>query len=152
MKQTIWIGVAAALLTGVAIGVQASFSNRGGQAIGAFRTSLITNIGGGLFAFLIAAVFWALRAVQWQDVTRPVAVMLLFSGVLGVFIIIGAAYSLRFTGVTAGVATIILGQLVVSIIVDSIGWGGLERIPLTPQRILGLLVMALGVYLLLPRK
>lgn len=152
MKQTILIGVASALLTGIAIGVQASLSNRGGQAIGALRTSLLTNIGSGAFAFIIALAFWALRLVVWKDVPRQMTVLLLISGVIGVFIVMGAAYSLRFTGVTAGLATIIVGQLLVSTIVDAVGWGGLERIPITPQRIIGLLVMGLGLYLLLPRK
>jgi transporter family-2 protein len=152
MKQTIWIGVASALVTGIAIGVQATLSNRGGQAIGALRTTLISNLGSGIFAVLVAAILMALRLILWKDVPRPITIMLLLSGALGVFIVMGAAYSLRFTGVTAGIATIILGQLLISIIVDSIGWGGLERIPLTPQRILGLLVMGLAVFLLLPRR
>ena len=56
MKSTIWIGVASALITGVAIGVQAAFSNRGGQAIGALRTTVISNLASGGFAFLVAAV------------------------------------------------------------------------------------------------
>lgn len=152
MKQTIWIGVASALITGVAIGVQAAFSNRGGQAIGALRTTLLTNLTGGVFAFLVAGSFWVLKLVRWQDVPRPTAWMLIGSGVLGVFIVMGAAYSLRFTGVTAGIATIILGQLLVSTIVDAIGWGGMERIPVTPQRIIGLAVMGIAVVLLLPRR
>lgn len=152
MKNTILVGIASALLTGIAIGVQASLSNRGGQAIGALRTTLISNLGSGIFAVVVAAIFWGLRLIHWQSVTRPVTIMLLISGAIGVFIVMGAAYSLRFTGVTAGVATIILGQLMISTIVDAVGWGGLERIPITPQRIAGLLVMGLAVYLLLPRK
>ena len=152
MKQTIWIGVGSALLTGIAIGIQATFSNRGGQGIGALRTTLLTNLSSGVFAFLVAGLFWVLHLVRWQDVPRPTTLMLIGSGVLGVFIVMGAAYSLRFTGVTAGIATIIMGQLLVSTIVDAIGWGGMERIPVTPQRILGLVVMGAAVLLLLPRR
>ncbi len=152
MKQTIWIGVASALITGVAIGIQAAFSNRGGQGIGALRTTLLTNLSSGVFAFLLAGCFWVLHLVRWQDVPRPTAWMLIGSGALGVLIVMGAAYSLRFTGVTAGIATIILGQLAVSTFVDAIGWGGMERIPVTPQRILGLVVMGAAVLLLLPRR
>jgi len=152
MKQTIWIGVAVSLLTGIAIGIQASFSNRGGQGIGALRTTLVTNLAAGVLAFLIAGSFWALRLVRWQDVPRPTLWMLVGSGALGIIIIMGAAYSLRFTGVTAGIATIILGQLLISTIVDAIGWGGLERIPITPQRVIGLVMMGIAVVLLLPRR
>jgi uncharacterized membrane protein YdcZ (DUF606 family) len=53
--------------------------------------------------------------------------------------------------VTAGVAAIILGQLLVSVIVDTIGWGGAEPIPLSLRHIVGLAIMAIAVYLLLPR-
>lgn len=47
---------------------------------------------------------------------------------------------------------IILGQLGISVFVDSKGVGGVEPIPLTLQRVAGLLVMAVAVFLLLPRE
>jgi uncharacterized membrane protein YdcZ (DUF606 family) len=60
--------------------------------------------------------------------------------------------SFQRTGVATGGATLILGQLAVSVIVDTKGIGDVAPIPLTWQRLFGLLVMGPAVYLLLPRK
>lgn len=73
------------------------------------------------------------------------------SGLLGIFIITGLSFSLQRAGVAAGLATVILGQLALSTLVDSFGVGGADPIPLSFQRVLGLLVTALGVLLILPR-
>ena len=76
----------------------------------------------------------------------------MFSGGLGILIVIGVSFSLRYTGVTAGTAAIILGQLLVSTIVDATGLSGQAPIPINWQRVAGLLVMGLAIFLLVPRK
>jgi transporter family-2 protein len=53
--------------------------------------------------------------------------------------------------VTAGSAALILGQLLISMVVDSMGWTGQEVVPITWQRVLGLIVMAGGLFLLMPK-
>jgi len=78
--------------------------------------------------------------------------MLVIAGALGILIITGVSFSLQRTGVAAGLATVILGQLVLSVIVDAKGGGGVAPIPITWTRIAGLLVIAGGVYLLLLKK
>jgi transporter family-2 protein len=77
--------------------------------------------------------------------------MLLVSGTLGILVITGVSFSLQRTGVTAGLAAILMGQLLVGLIADSTGLGGVDPIPFEFRRVLGLGVMALAVYLLLPR-
>lgn len=151
MKNFIYLGVLTALATGVAIGIQATFSSRGGQIIGATRTGVLTNLGSGIFATIFIAITLIWRTVEWRHLPGATIGMLLFSGGLGVLIVIGAAFAMGTVGVTAGMSSLILGQLLVSTVVDSLGWGGLVPIPLTWQRIAGLLVMALAVWLLVPR-
>jgi transporter family-2 protein len=152
LKSAILLGVVAALATGVAIGVQSTLSSRVGGLIGHVRTGLLTNLIGGIVAGGIVLVL-VLRqgAGAWRVPAAP-SVMLLVSGTLGLLIITGIAFSFQRTGVAAGFATLILGQLAVSVIVDTIGIGDVAPIPLTWQRLLGLLVMGLAVYLLLPRE
>ena len=78
--------------------------------------------------------------------------MIIISGALGIIIIMGIAYSINLAGVTAGVAAVFLGQMVLSVIADSYGWGGVEPIPLDLHRIIGLIIMGIAVMMLLPRK
>ncbi len=152
MKNTIILGIVGALITGVLIGLQSSLSNRSGQLIGPLRTGLLTNILGGGMALLVLLVALGGRWLGWEIPPRQAWVMLMASGGLGIFIIMGVAFSLRYTGVVAGLGTIILGQMLVSTVVDAVGWLGLQRIPFTWQRGLGLALMAVAIYLLLPRQ
>lgn len=151
MKNFIYLGVLIALATGVTIGIQATFSSRGGQIIGATRTGVLTNLGSGIFALIFIAITLIWRTVEWRHLPGATVAMLLCSGGLGVLIVIGAAFAMGTVGVTAGISSLILGQLLVSTLVDSLGWGGQAPIALTWQRIAGLLAMALAVFLLVPR-
>ena len=152
MRNALWIGTITALVTGVLIATQATLSNRGGNIIGPIRTGILTNLGSGLFAliFILFTIIW--HTQEWHYLPQPTVWMLLFSGGLGVLIVIGVSFSLQYTGVTAGTAAIILGQLLISTMVDATGLSGQAPIPISWQRVAGLLVMGLAVFLLLPRK
>jgi bacterial/archaeal transporter family-2 protein len=152
VKTTLVIGALAALGTGLAIGAQSTLSSRLGSLIGNVRTGLLMNLAGGALAGLIVGV-WGLRS-GWEitQIPRPAWWMLITAGALGLAIITGVAFSLQRTGVAAGLAGLILGQLLISVIADTTGVGQVTPIPLTPQRVLGLVVMAAGVLLILPKE
>jgi transporter family-2 protein len=151
MKNSIILGVIAALVTGIMIGVQSTLSSRIGTIIGPIRTGLLTNLIGGIFAGLIVASLSLVQGSSAWHIPKMALIMLLVAGALGLLIITGVSFSLQYVGVTAGIATIILGQMLISVIVDTTGWGGVKPIPLDIQRIFGLVVMGAAVYLLLPR-
>ncbi len=145
------VGAFAALATGVAIGIQATLTSRAGGIIGNIRTGLLTNfLGGAIAGVAVLVLFFLHGSGAWKMPINAVG-MVAVSGTLGVLIITGISFSLQRAGVAAGLATIILGQLIVSIIVDTRGIGNVEPIPLTIPRIGGLFVMAIAVYLLMPR-
>lgn len=151
MRTAIIVGAFAALATGVAIGVQATLTSRVGGIIGNIRTGLLTNfLGGAIAGVVVLILFWRQGSGVWKIPTTTI-VMVAISGTLGILIITGLSFSLQRAGVAAGLATIILGQLIVSVIVDTRGIGNVEPIPLTIQRVGGLFVMAAAVYLLMPR-
>lgn len=152
MKNVLLIGAGVALITGIMIGSQATLSGRLGSIIGPIKTGLMMNMAGGLLAFTIYIITLVLPIVKEEGAVTPRAwVMLIVGGVLGVFIVVGVSFSISRVGVTAGLGTIILGQMLVSSIVDVSGWGGAEPIPMTMSRVAGLLILGLAVYLLLPK-
>lgn len=151
MKNALLIGTFIAVLTGVLISTQATFSSRGGSIIGPIRTGIVTNLGSGLFALIFIAITIIWRTLEWRSMPQATVGMLLFSGGLGILIVIGVSFAMQYTGVTAGTAAVLLGQLLVSTIVDATGLSGQAPILITWQRVLGLLVMALAIYLLVPR-
>jgi len=152
MKNVIVIGALGAFGTGIAITLQAYLSGRAGDLVGPIKTGLWTNFLGGALAGLIILAIWFLSKDTGSSLTQNAFVTIFISGALGIIIITGVAFSINLAGVTAGVAAIFLGQMVLSTIVDTMGWGGIEVIPLDSRRIIGLIIMGISVVLLLPRK
>ena len=152
MKNVILIGGLGAFATGIAIALQAYLSGKAGNVVGPFNTGLWTNLLGGALAGLILLAIRFLSKDTSSTLTRNALVMIFMSGALGIIIITGIAYSINLAGITAGIAAIFLGQMVVSTIADSMGWGGVEPIALDFRRIIGLIIMSISVVLLLPRK
>jgi transporter family-2 protein len=151
MKTTLLLGALAALATGMAIGSQATLNARISDSIGPFRTGLLMNLAGGLLAGVILMLVSRGQPFSEGRLSGSVVSMLFVAGGLGIVVITGVAFSLSQTGVTAGLAAIFLGQMLAGLIVDGRGWGLDEPIPLDPIRIIGLLLMSVAVYLLLPR-
>jgi transporter family-2 protein len=151
VRTSIISGAVVALLTGLAISTQATISSRSGEIIGEVRTGLLSNFLGGLVAGVIVLFFIIREGPPAWKVPGFIIAILTFSGTLGIFIITGISFSLQRAGIAAGLATIILGQLAFSFLVDSLGIGGVESIPVSFQRVVGIVITALGAYLLLPK-
>jgi uncharacterized membrane protein YdcZ (DUF606 family) len=151
VKLSIFTGAVVALLTGIAIATQSTLTSRVGAQIGDIKTGLLTNTLGGIAAGSLMLIWLIREGPQiWRLPTNAVAFTAI-SGILGILIITGISFSLQRAGIAAGLATVILGQLVLSTIIDTIGLGGVEPIPLSFARIFGLILTCLGVYLLLPK-
>ena len=152
MRNMILIGGLGAFVTGVAIALQSYLSGRAGNIVGPIKTGLWTNFLGGTLAGLIILVLWLLGANAGSSLTKKAIEIIFISGMLGIIIIIGISFSINLAGVTAGIAAVFLGQMFLSVIADTYGWGGVEPIPLDLRRIVGLILMGLSVFLLLPKK
>jgi transporter family-2 protein len=152
LTNLVLLGILGALITGIAIGAQSTLSGRIGSIVGDFKTGVLMNAIGGMIAGLIFIVLLIVKGKGFWQLPGTALVMLVIAGTLGILIITGVSFSMQKAGVAAGLATLILGQMVVSVIVDAKGWGGATPIPISWPRVLGLLVMAAGVYLLIPKK
>ena len=151
MRLSIITGALIAFLTGIAIATQSTITSRVGALLGDVKTSVLTNSLGGLLAGGLMLI-WILREgpEAWR-VPLPLIGATALSGLLGILIITGISFSLQRAGVAAGLASVILGQLLLSAVIDTLGLGGVEPIPLTPGRIAGLVLAGFGVYLMLPK-
>lgn len=152
MTYLIVLGILSALLAGFAIGIQSSLASRIGTLIGSFQTGILMNAFGGMIAGLLFVVLLILKGKGFWQIPSVSLIMLIISGALGILIVTGVSFSLQKIGVTAGLAIIILGQLLISAIIDAKGLGGSIPIPITLPRIIGLLVIVAGILLLLPKK
>lgn len=150
--KTILIGLSTALLTGLAIGIQATLSSRSGEIIGSVRTGLLTNFLGGSIAGIIILILIFISGTENWKIPSKALIMVSSAGLLGILIITGVSFSLQRVGVTAGLAIIIMGQMILSVIIDTKGIGGAEPITLSFSRLAGLLLLGVSIYLLLPKE
>jgi len=152
MQKSIGIALAVAVLSGLAIGVQAALNGAAGKIVGATLTGLLVNFTGGAAAGVILAVMYLRLGNGGFSNLNPTSLGIIFaSGLLGIGIITGVAYAFPKTGVAAGSAAIIASQMVVAVTVDTLGLMGGQPIPLSWMRIAGLGLLALGTWAILPR-
>jgi transporter family-2 protein len=151
MKNILLLGTTVATITGLIIGFQVTINGKIGSLMHPARAGIYLNLASGVAGALVMGIWIVFFRGKIEPVKPSVLGFMLVSGILSVMVLIGIAYSMNIAGVASGLAAVIFGQLLVSVIVDAIGWGGAEPIPLSAARISGLLVIMLGVYLLLPK-
>ena len=151
MKTTLVIGAIGAIITGLIVGIQSTVSSRAGSMIGEVQTGILSNLMAGIFAALLVILFLFRGGISEWKISQNAFGLVTFSGLLGILVITGVSFSLQRVGIAAGLAAILMSQLLVSMLVDTFGIGGAEPIPLTMQRVAGLFVLGSGVYLMMPR-
>jgi uncharacterized membrane protein YdcZ (DUF606 family) len=152
MKESLIVAVLVALGSGLAIGTQSTLTGWAGRLVGPVRAGLLINLAGGALAALILLTLMLVRFPSaGQAPTRSVVMIVVVAGALGIGIIAGIAFALPRVGVAAGLATIIFGQMLVALVVDTLGWAGAAPIPLRLERLAGLGFLLAGTWLILPR-
>ncbi|MDN5346463.1 MAG: bacterial/archaeal transporter family-2 protein [Clostridia bacterium] len=76
---------------------------------------------------------------------------LFLGGFIGVLITYGVVASIPRAGVALATTAIIVGQVTTALLIDHFGFFGLEKIPFTWWKLLGLVLLALGACLMLNR-
>jgi transporter family-2 protein len=153
MQRSILLALIGALLSGVAVGIQASLVSAAEKTAGAILAGLLVNFMGGVAAGLLLIAFYIrYGSGSFSVIHAPTLGLIVVSGIFGVGIIAGIAYSLPRVGIAAGLSTIIAGQMAVAIIVDTFGLTGGQPIPLNWMRIGGLALLALGTWAILPKE
>jgi transporter family-2 protein len=150
MQKEIIVPLVIALVSGIAIGIQGTLNNWAGKLVGPIQTGLYVNFFGGVIAVIISFIFFKHFSGQWNRMSGNALLILIISGGLGICIITGIAFALPRIGIAAGLSSIIFGQMMVAVIVDTLGWGGMEPIPIKLSRLLGLILLFVGIVLLLP--
>jgi transporter family-2 protein len=152
MQKSILLALLVAILSGAAIGVQSSLTTAAGKLAGATLTGLLVNAAGGAAAGVILAMIYLRHGGTSFVSLNPTAIgIITISGLLGIAIITGVAYSFPKTGVAAGAAAVITAQMAVAFTVDTLGLTGGQPIPLSWMRLVGLGLLALGTWEILPR-
>ena len=141
----VFLGIGAGCL----VGMQAPINSRLGKTIGTLPAASFSFIVGTAALVLITVIvqggLGALggvgRAPWWA----------LVGGLLGAVYVATALVAVRTLGAAGLTAVVIFGQLGVSVVIDRFGLLGIARHPVGAQRVIGLVLLALGVALVVRR-
>jgi len=135
-----------AALAGSAMAFQGSLNAVLGEKIGLLEATLVVHLVGlvalgALFAFQLGqGGLQNLSNTPWYT---------FLGGILGVVIIFTVAASIPRAGVANATTAIIVAQLGSAMVIDNCGWFGLEVIPFNWYKLAGLVLLAVGGYLML---
>ena len=131
----------------------------------AFQTAINTQLKNYLYSPLQAALLSFLVGtiilgflVLFQQNTKPnlyeisqIPWFLWIGGMLGVYAISMSIYTAPKLGFLTFTSLVIFGQLLISMLIDHFGWLGTTKTPIHWQRLLGAIVIFIGVLLTLKR-
>jgi len=141
--------VALAAAAGLAGSVQIAVMGRLGQRIGTLEALAFATVLSLVLVLALLLVFRQSLAGLAEGARAP---LWMWAGALmGAFIVFTITYAGPRIGTTATIGLLIAGQLTMGALIDRFGLFGLEQIPLSGPRVLGILLLAVGAALSLHR-
>jgi transporter family-2 protein len=137
--------VAATVVAGGLVALQAPINSKLGKAVGTFAAASVSFAIGLAVLVVIALVFGNGFGRLGEALHIPWYYLL--GGVLGAAYVTTVLLSVREIGAGSVAAATIAGQLTASVVVDQLGILGLEQRSLTLARVVGLALLASGVFL-----
>jgi len=141
--QSILLILLIGLAGGIAVGLQSPLASMMSQRLGTLESIFIVHAGGALIALIPLLVYGGGKLGQW----RSVPWYALLAGVFGLVVIGAISYMIPRIGVAGSIITVVAGQLLVGTILDQFGWLGAMQRPLDATRLIGLVIVMLGVWL-----
>jgi len=139
------LAVGLTVLAGGLVAMQAPINGRLGIATGGVQAAFFSFVIGGValafFAAAFAGGFSGLSAV------RSLPLVYLLGGLCGAVYVVTALTAVKTLGAGGVTVATIAGQLTLSLLIDHFGWLGVEKNPVSVTRLLGVLVLAAGVWL-----
>jgi bacterial/archaeal transporter family-2 protein len=143
------LAVVLAALAGVLVGMQAPVNSRLGRDLGNVQAATFSFVVGTVALVLIASLFYGGlgsfgsvgRAPWWA----------LFGGLFGAVYVTVAILTVRTLGVSGLTAAVISGQLAAAVVIDRFGLLGVARQPIGVSRVVGLVLLVVGVLLVVRR-
>jgi bacterial/archaeal transporter family-2 protein len=137
----------AVLLTATAgglIALQAPINAGLGKATGSLPAALISFVVGTIALTAIVVISGKASGLSG---TFDVSWYYLLGGLLGAIYVANALIAVSVIGAGGVAAATITGQLVASVAIDRLGLFGLDEIPLTPERMVGVALLLVGTVL-----
>ncbi|MBM6628496.1 DMT family transporter [Mammaliicoccus vitulinus] len=141
MKVFIYI---IAILAGSVLSFESAIYGKLGENIGQLETSFYNFLMGTLILGILVLFFgkgemsFVPKAPKWS----------LLGGILGVIYLTVIVVSVPFVGVGITMTAVIIGQLIMSMVVEHFGWLGIERTRVNKEKIFAVIAMVIALILI----
>ena len=129
------------VFAGCMIGFQSPVNALLSKKVGILESSFLSFLGGTIALALVVVLFGkgrmagALEVPLWQ----------LTGGILGAIVVFNTIICVPHLGVMSTMVAMILGNLIISAVIDHFGWFGIAVTPFNWQRLCGFILILLGL-------
>ena len=135
------VGILFSLLTGILVSLQVVFNNRVSDKIGLWETTVIVHAVGLIFGIILMAVFGDGNLGKIGEVKK----LYLIGGMFGVIIVYSSMVGIILLGAAFSTSVMLIAQLIVATAIDAFGLFGASRIEFDFTKLLGVLIMIIGI-------
>ncbi|MGO5064440.1 DMT family transporter [Clostridium sporogenes] len=135
------MGIIYSIISGLAMTLQGVFNTRLGDKIGMWETNTLVQGTG----FIITIIIWMLAGDGNFKAIKNVNKLYLLGGFLGVIIIYTVMKGIGALGPTYAIGIILISQLTSAALVDAFGFFDSQTIKFGPNKIIGVIVMLIGI-------
>ncbi len=134
------------IVAGILVTIQGPINVQLGKTIGnSYWSTLVTFIIGGLFMLIFALVTKQTTSVGTEQSFK---LWQLLGGIFGAIYVVSVIIVMPVLGVGTATVLLLFAQLVTSMVFDHFGWLGTQIRPFDIYRALGVVLMAIGIYLI----
>lgn len=140
--------LAIGLGAGATIALQSIINAALGKRAGNLGSVLIVTLVS--IAFVTVLILIVPSSANLRDLPGPAEWVLYLGGIFGILIVLAPVILIPRVGTTSTVTAIVVGQLVTALIIDQFGLFGMPRIEASVGRVVGLVLLLTGAFLLRP--
>ncbi|ASR45546.1 DMT family transporter [Paenibacillus kribbensis] len=135
------LGIVLAIIAGALVSLQTIFNNKVNERTGSWATTTLV-LGTGFLASLLGSlIFEGKNTFTLQHMQ----LWYWFSGMIGVGVVFCLVQGMKRLAPTYAISVVLTAQLGTALLWDSLGWLGLEKIPFTFNKLIGVLVIIGGI-------
>lgn len=150
MSNGFQLGLLVAFGTGIVFAFVTAFEGTLGDAMGGLNAAVLEHIFSGLVSIALLAWLLTSKRIDLQ-LARPYLPVAALLGIMVFIAVTGIAYSFPKIGFASGNFLMVLAQISTAVVIDAVGFGDFEKIPITLPKVVGLVLMGLGAYFVLPK-
>ncbi|PLR81323.1 MULTISPECIES: DMT family transporter [Bacillus] len=136
------LGLFYSVLAGIFISLQSVFNTRVSEKLGLWQTNTIVH---GLGFLVSLAVFLIIKDGTIQRINDVNKVYLL-GGAFGAVVVFSVMKGITLLGPAYSVSLLLVSQLIIALLIDSFGLFGIDKVPFTANKLVGIAIMILGIF------